>query len=114
MLWGTGIARREFMHVEDFAKAILYFFENYNEGECVNVGPGTDISIKELAEMIASKVGYKGQILWDDSKPNGMLQKCMDVTRMSNLGFQPSISLNIGIDGVIQSYKAKLQVINLK
>lgn len=104
-LWGTGIARREFLHVEDFSKAILYFFENYNFPEFINVGPGTDVSIKELAEIIAAKVGYIGEILWDDTKPNGMLKKCMDVTNMIKEGFMPTISLETGIDGVIGSYK---------
>ncbi|MFQ6601616.1 GDP-L-fucose synthase family protein [Flavobacterium sp. C3NV] len=104
-LWGTGIARREFLHVEDFSKAILYFFENYNSPDFINVGPGTDISIKELAALISLKVGYSGEILWDDTKPNGMLKKCMDVSNMLNEGFKPSKSLEIGVDEVIESYK---------
>lgn len=104
-LWGTGVARREFLHVQDMAKAILFFFENYNSPEIVNIGPGTDISIKELAELIANKVGYKGQILWDSSKPDGMLRKCMDVSNMKNLGYETEISLETGIDEVIKSYK---------
>ena len=104
-LWGTGIARREFLHVEDFSKAILYFFENYNAPDFINVGPGTDISIKELAELIAAKVGYSGEILWDDTKPNGMLKKCMDVSNMIKEGFKPTKSLERGVEQVIESYK---------
>ncbi|MCC9017141.1 GDP-L-fucose synthase family protein [Flavobacterium lipolyticum] len=104
-LWGTGIARREFLHVEDFSKAILYFFENYNSPNFINIGPGTDISIKELAALIASKVEYLGQILWDDTKPNGMLKKCMDVSNMVKEGFKPAKSLEKGIEEVIESYK---------
>ncbi|MEO8255419.1 MAG: NAD-dependent epimerase/dehydratase family protein, partial [Flavobacterium sp.] len=106
-LWGTGIARREFLHVEDFSKAILYFFENYNSPDFINVGPGTDISIKELAELISSKVEYSGEILWDETKPNGMLKKCMDVSNMLNEGFKPNKALETGIEEVIKSYKNK-------
>ncbi|MCY0969549.1 GDP-L-fucose synthase family protein [Chryseobacterium wangxinyae] len=104
-LWGTGIARREFLHVNDCAKAILYMFENYEHHEFINIGPGDDIGIKELAETIARKVGYKGELIWDDTKPNGMLRKCMDVSKMTEIGFQPEISLNDGIDEVIKRYK---------
>ncbi|MBS7231906.1 GDP-L-fucose synthase [Flavobacterium psychroterrae] len=106
-LWGTGIARREFLHVEDFSKAILYFFENYNSPDFINVGPGTDISIKELAELILSKVEYSGEISWDETKPNGMLKKCMDVSNMLNEGFKPNKALETGIEEVIKSYKNK-------
>ncbi len=107
-LWGTGIARREFMHVDDFSKAILFFFENYSSPKPINIGPGTDISIKELANLIADKVDYSGEILWDDSKPNGMLRKCMDVSAMKKEGFSPLIHLEKGIDQVIASYKTQL------
>jgi len=106
-LWGTGIARREFLHVDDFAKAILFFFEKYDNPNPINIGPGTDISIKELAMLIASKVDYQGEILWDDTKPNGMLQKCMEVSKMKNEGFLPLIPLEEGIDQVIKSYKTQ-------
>lgn len=104
-LWGTGVARREFLHVDDFSKAILYFFENYNSSKCINIGPGTDVSILELATLISQKVGFSGKIDWDSSKPDGMLRKCMDVTNMKREGFQPSINLNEGIDQVINYYK---------
>lgn len=104
ILWGTGIARREFMHVDDAAKATLYMIENYHTTDIINIGWGTDVSIKELAEMIASKVGYEGKILWDNTKPDGMLKKCMDVSKMKTLGFQPSITLSEGIDQMIKIY----------
>lgn len=104
-LWGTGIARREFMHVNDVAAATVYMMEHYNSIDFINVGWGTDVSIKELAEMIASKVGFEGNILWDSSKPNGMLRKCMDVSRMKAIGFEPSISLFEGVDEMIEIYK---------
>lgn len=104
-LWGTGIARREFLHVNDCAKAILFMFENYNSHEFINIGPGNDIEIRELAENIAKKVDYQGQLIWDDTKPNGMLRKCMDVTKMAETGFKPEVSFDQGIDQVIKRYK---------
>ncbi len=104
-LWGTGIARREFMHVNDVAAATLYMMEHYHSVDFINIGWGEDVSIKELAEMIAGKVGFKGNILWDSTKPNGMLKKCMDVSKMKTLGFEPSITLSAGVDEMIQIYK---------
>lgn len=105
-LWGTGIARREFMHVNDCAKSVLFMLENYkNYGSFINVGWGEDISIKELAEIISQKVGFEGQILWDDTKPNGMLRKCMDVTAMKEIGFEPKITLDEGVNQMITLYK---------
>jgi len=82
VLWGSGIARREFMHVADIARAVRFFIENYNKLEIVNIGCNEDITIEELANLIAKKVGYTGKIDWDLSKPDGMLKKCLDVTRM--------------------------------
>lgn len=104
-LWGTGIARREFMHVHDVANAIVFLMENYNDPQFINIGCGYDISIKELAETIAQKTGFSGTIHWDDTKPDGMLKKCMDVSRMEALGFKPQISLQQGIEEMIEIYK---------
>jgi GDP-L-fucose synthase len=104
-LWGTGIAKREFLYVTDIAKAIIYFFENFENIELVNIGPGTDISIKDLAALVKDKVGYEGEIEWDNSKPDGMLTKCMDVTQMKDLGFKLEISLETGVENVVNSYK---------
>jgi GDP-L-fucose synthase len=104
-LWGTGIARREFMHVDDLAKALLFLMENYHDAEMINVGTGTDISIKELAILIAEKVGFKGTISWDTSKPDGMLKKCMEISKLNELGFKSEISLSMGIDQMINIYK---------
>lgn len=103
-LWGTGIARREFMHVDDAARAVLHMTEKYHSTDIINIGWGTDVSIKELAETIASKIGYSGIIRWDSSKPDGMLKKCMDVTKMKTLDFQPTITLSEGIDQMINIY----------
>ncbi|MGA2162796.1 MAG: GDP-L-fucose synthase [Methanoregula sp.] len=104
-LWGSGSARREFMHVDDLAEALLFFMQNYNDPEFINIGWGADISIKELAEKIAYKTGYRGKILWDLSKPDGMLRKCMDVSKSNSLGYHPKISLDEGISYMIEYYK---------
>ena len=109
MMWGTGNARREFMNVDDLAEAALYVMLNYNEPEFINIGWGTDVSIKELAELIAKHAGFKGKITWDPSKPDGMMRKCMDVTRMKNIGFVPQITLEEGVQQMIEYYKSKIQ-----
>jgi GDP-L-fucose synthase len=105
-LWGTGIARREFIHVNDVAAGLLFLMDNYKQPNILNLGTGSDVSIGELAKIIASKVGYEGQINWDASKPNGMLKKCMDTSKMVALGFKPQISLLSGIKQSIQEYAA--------
>lgn len=109
VLWGSGRARREFMHVDDLARAILHFLNRPQQIDILNVGWGSDISIKELALMIAAKTGFGGKILWDESKPNGMLRKCMDVTRMNQAGFFPTIDLETGITQMISLYKSITQ-----
>ena len=105
VLWGTGEARREFMHVDDLSDAVVFFMEGHTEEEMLNIGSGVDLSIKELAEIIANKVGYKGEITWDISKADGMMKKCLDVSKMKSLGFTPKISLNSGIEQMIEIYK---------
>lgn len=105
VIWGSGIARREFMHVDDLAEAVLFFLENYDSSDFVNIGWGADVSIKELAELIANECSYNGQIIWDNEKPNGMLRKCMDVSKMHNIGFSPRIDLESGIRKTISEYK---------
>lgn len=104
-LWGTGIARREFMHVKDMARAIIFMIENNKINKLTNIGWGKDISIKELAEIIAQKTGFKGRLIWDSSKPDGMLRKCMDVSKMTKFGFTPKITLEMGVDEMIKMYK---------
>jgi GDP-L-fucose synthase len=82
VLWGSGSARREFLNVDDLARIVLGLMLEYESAEIINVGSGTDISIKELAELIADKVGYSGRIVWDRTKPDGMMRKCLDISRM--------------------------------
>ncbi len=105
-LWGTGVARREFLHVDDLADAILLLLDRYSSHEIVNVGSGIDIAIKDLANLIAAHTGYEGEIVWDHSKPDGMMRKCLDVSKLSRLGFIPKISLETGIEGTIDEYLA--------
>jgi GDP-L-fucose synthase len=105
LLWGTGNAKREFMHVDDLAIAVLFFLNNYDEPGFINIGWGIDITIKDLANKIASLTGFNGEIHWDISKPDGMMRKCLDVTKMKILGYSPLIQLEEGITQMIEIYK---------
>jgi GDP-L-fucose synthase len=96
-VWGTGKPRREFMHVDDIADACFFLLERYNEAGIVNIGWGVDVSIKEIAELIAAEVGYRGNLVFDTDKPDGTPRKLMDTTKINNLGWKPSISLKEGI-----------------
>ncbi|MDR4508979.1 MAG: GDP-L-fucose synthase [Candidatus Brocadiaceae bacterium] len=104
-LWGTGSARREFMHVDDAAGAIMYLIEQYDSPQLMNIGSGEDISIKDLASLVALRVGFTGKISWDASKPDGMPRKLLDVSRMKALGFAPEITLEEGIKKTIEEYR---------
>ena len=106
ILWGTGAARREFLHVDDLAEALLFLVDHWHQPEIINVGSGFDISIKELAELIARITGYTGNMTWDTSMPDGMMRKCLDITKLTSLGYQSKIPLEGGIEGVIKEYKA--------
>ena len=105
VLWGTGVAKREFLHVEDCARAVLFFMEYDTDFEIINIGTGKDISIKELAQKIADKTGFNGIINWDSTKPDGMLRKCLDISYANSLGFSPQVSLDEGISRTISEYK---------
>jgi GDP-L-fucose synthase len=104
-VWGTGIARREFLNVDDLAEAILYVMDNYEQPEFLNVGSGYDITIKELVNKISQQSGFTGKIIWDDSKPDGMLRKCMDCSKLKALGFEPKITLDDGINVMLEEYR---------
>jgi len=104
-LWGTGVALREFMHVDDLADAVMLTMENWNDPEFLNVGTGTEITIRELAETIASAAGFQGKITWDAQHPDGMKCKCMDTSRIRKLGFSPKVSLREGIERTIAEYR---------
>lgn len=104
-LWGTGIARREFLHVDDLADSLLYLMQTYDGSEIVNIGTGEDITIKELAEMIKNVIGYEGEIMWDSSKPDGTPRKLLDVSKLHGLGWKHTIALEDGIKGAYAWYK---------
>jgi len=104
-LWGSGAARREFMHVDDAAEAVLFMICHYDGPGFINIGSGKDITIKDLASIIAEEAGFAGRILWDTTKLDGMMRKCMDVSRMMELGFDPRISLREGIRKTIAEYR---------
>ncbi|MEV1045703.1 GDP-L-fucose synthase [Streptomyces sp. NPDC049916] len=100
-LWGSGSPRREFLHVDDLAAACVRLLEAYDGDEPVNIGCGEDLTIRELAEIIADVTGYRGRIGWDVSKPDGTPRKLLDVTRLTSLGFTPRIPLR---DGIARTY----------
>jgi len=104
-LWGTGSPKREFLHVDDLAQACVHLMHGYDGTEWVNVGTGTDLSIKELAEMICSIVGYEGALNWDTSKPDGTPRKLMNVSKINALGWKAKIGLREGIERVYRDVK---------
>lgn len=103
-VWGTGNALREFLHVDDFADACVFLMNNYNQKEFVNIGVGSDISIKDLALLIKKITGYSGQIIFDTEKPDGTPRKLMDTTKINSLGWKPKIALEEGIASVYKDY----------
>lgn len=100
-IWGTGKPLREFLHVDDMAEACLFLMENYCGNEFFNIGTGQDISIKALSEMIKEIVGFEGRLVFDETKPDGMFRKVLDISKISELGWKPRISL---FDGIKQTY----------
>jgi GDP-L-fucose synthase len=101
IVWGSGEPRREFLHVNDLASACVLLLEKYDSPEIINVGCGEDISIRELAELICDVVGFDGELAWDTTKPDGTPRKLLDITKLRELDWKPSISLR---DGIAQTY----------
>ena len=101
-VWGSGKPRREFLHVDDLADAIVYLMENYSDEETVNVGVGEDLTIQELAEMISDVVGFEGKIIFDSSKPDGTPRKLLDVGKIQALGWKANTPLRKGIEATYQ------------
>jgi GDP-L-fucose synthase len=97
-VWGTGTPRREFLHVDDLADALVHLMENYDGESIVNIGWGEDISVRELAELVRSVVGYEGKLAFDPTKPDGTPRKLLDVARLQALGWRPKIGLTQGIE----------------
>jgi GDP-L-fucose synthase len=113
-LWGSGTPRREFLHVEDLAKAVLFLLQGYDEATAINVGTGVDLEIRELASRIAQVADYQGQIKWDTSKPDGTPQKLLDVTRINNLGWTSEITLDQGLKMTYEWFVDALAAGNLR
>jgi GDP-L-fucose synthase len=108
-IWGTGRPRREFLHVEDLAEALIFLSENYTGPEIINVGTGEDLTILELAKMIKSVVNYKGEIVFNSSYPDGTMRKVLDVSKIENMGWSPKISLREGIKTTYEFYKERYE-----
>ncbi|WP_120005410.1 GDP-L-fucose synthase family protein [Nesterenkonia muleiensis] len=109
--WGTGTPRREFLHSDDMADACLHLLEHYDGPDQVNVGTGSDVTIREIAETIASVVGYRGETQWDISKPDGTPQKLLDVSKLAEAGWTAKISLEEGLERTVQWYHEHVDTI---
>ncbi|MBI3558768.1 GDP-L-fucose synthase [Candidatus Gottesmanbacteria bacterium] len=105
ILWGSGKAKREFMHVDDLVRAVFLLMEKWPSPEIINIGTGKETSIKNLALIVAKKVGYRGKILWDKTKPDGIPRKFLDSDKIKSLGFSAEISLETGLSQVIENYR---------
>jgi GDP-L-fucose synthase len=101
-IWGTGTPRREFLHADDLADALRFLLENYDSSEIINVGCGEDLTIRELVEIVATVIGFKIDVVFDTTKPDGTPRKLLDTTRLQALGWKPRISL---LDGIQQTYQ---------
>lgn len=108
VLWGTGTPRREFLHVDDLAEAALFLLEHYDDGQTINVGVGEDLTIRELAEIVADVVGFNGELLQDTSKPDGTPRKLLDVSRINALGWRARTPLRDGIKSTYEWYRQNL------
>ena len=106
-VWGTGSPLREFLHVDDLAEACYFLMQYYNDKQFVNVGSGEDLSIKSLAEMIQSIVGFQGELIWNTEKPDGTPRKLMDVSKIKGMGWSPKINLEQGIANVYREYQQR-------
>lgn len=107
-LWGTGKVYREFLFIDDLADACIFLMQNYSESEIINIGTGQDITIKELAELIKRITGYKGSILWDETKPDGTPRKLLDVTKLHSIGWMAKTSLEEGIKKTYKWYLSNI------
>lgn len=103
-VWGSGSPRREFLYVDDLADALAFLLENYDSPEVINVGCGKDVTIRELAEIVSEVVGFKGELIFDPSKPDGTPRKLLDTSRLEKLGWTPRVSLQDGIEQTYQWY----------
>jgi GDP-L-fucose synthase len=108
VIWGTGVSRREFMHVDDLADCVVWLLENYEDKQFLNVGTGEDISIKETAELLQKLVGYQGKLVFDATKPDGMPKKLLDVSKLHAAGWKHKISFEEGLKRTYEWYLANI------
>lgn len=111
--WGTGSPRREFLHADDMADACLHLLENYDGPDQVNVGTGTDVTIREIAATVASAVGYRGETAWDTMKPDGTPQKLLDVSKLTQAGWTARISLQDGVERTVAWYRKNIATVRI-
>jgi GDP-L-fucose synthase len=105
--WGSGSPLREFLYVDDLATATLHLLEKYDGPQQVNVGTGSDLSIKEISELVAKAVGYEGTSEWDTSKPDGTPKKLLDISKINSFGWEPKISLEEGLMLAVADFRSK-------
>ncbi|MDB6026721.1 MAG: GDP-fucose synthetase [Verrucomicrobiales bacterium] len=105
--WGTGNPLREFLHADDLGAACVFLMENYSEEDFINIGSGSEITIRELSELVCEIVGFKGEVAWDTSKPDGTPRKLMDSSRIFNLGWRPKVALRAGIELAYKDFVSK-------
>lgn len=108
VIWGSGTSRREFLHVDDLADAIVWLLTNYNEKQFLNVGTGEDVSIAELAGVLKTVIGYRGRLVFDTTKPEGMPKKLLDVSRLHDVGWRHQIDFEVGIRRTYEWYLANI------
>jgi len=108
-IWGTGTPRREFLYVDDLADACIHLMKTYSSAELVNIGTGEDVTITEFARLVATTVGYRGEISYDTSRPDGTPRKLLDVSRLAKLGWRASTSLEDGLKLAYQAYLTESQ-----
>ena len=106
--WGTGSPMREFLYVDDLAEASLFLMENYDGDQQINVGVGEDLTIKELANLVASEIAYQGEIEWDTTKPDGTPRKLLDVTKIHEMGWKAKTRLKDGIKAAVADYRSRV------
>ena len=107
-LWGSGKPKRELMEVDEFARALMLIVEKYDDAETINIGTGKDLSIKEISEIVKEVVGFHGEVVWDESKPDGTPRKLLDISKITKLGYQPHEDLKTGIAKTYEWFKQEL------